>query len=85
MSERRRPASAGLRAGCGHGGGPARPAARGGQLLLRGLPVRGRGDPRSGHLLRERRGGVRAGASRGEHPAAAGERWVGAGGARPAG
>ncbi|XP_042656510.1 ferredoxin-fold anticodon-binding domain-containing protein 1 isoform X2 [Tyto alba] len=73
MRERRRPASAGLRAGCGHGAGAARPAARGGQLLLRGLPVRGRGDPRRGHLLRERRGGVRAAASRGEHPAAAGE------------
>lgn len=84
MRERRRPESAGGRAGCRDGGDAPRPAARRGQLLLRRLPVRGGGDPRRGHLLRKRRGGVRAGAGRGEHPAAAGDRWVGVGGAGPA-
>lgn len=69
-----------LRAGWRHGAAAPRPAARGGQLLLRGLPVRSRGDTRRGYVLRERRGGVPAGPSRAEHPAAAGERCGGAAG-----
>lgn len=42
--------------------------------------MRSRGDTRRGYLLRERRGGVAAGPSRAEHPAAAGERCGGAAG-----